>query len=423
MHYRTLVSVLAPILLPAFLLVGCQRGETPASQADNAAIEQVSAPGYVCPMHPEVTSKEPGRCPICGMDLVVARASADVPAEAAPADASVQLSPAIEQSLGIRLAQVKRGSLPRVINTVGRIATVTLTPGTPITAGIAGRIEKVPRKGEGKIIRKGEILYEIYSPDHIKAQEDYLAIWRAQDHEQIAAQWKILKQYGLSGPDISALEKTGNPVRRLVIRAPRDGTVISNDVVVGNLVVPESRLMLLGGLNVVSVTAEIFERQWTWIEYGQRATMRLPSLPGVTFHGTVELVNDVVSFSTRTLTTRLRFETLDTRLRTSMIADLTIHAKPQTGVLYVPRDALIRTGNSARVVVARGDGHFEPVEVVAGIESGDQVEIRSGLRQGQQVVVSGQFLIDSESSLGASFRRMQNAAPADVHQHDTHGKH
>lgn len=420
MHFQTLVSVLTPIFLSLFLLAGCQQQE---SQADSAAIEQVSAPGYVCPMHPEVTSKEPGRCPLCGMDLVVTRATADAPAGSAPADASVKLSPALEQSLGIRTARVERGSLPRVINTVGRIATVNLIPGTPITAGIAGRVEKAPRKGEAAIIRKNELLYEIYSPERFKAQEDYLAIWRAQDQEKISEQWKILKRLGLSGPEISALEKSGKPVRSLAIRAPRDGTVISSDVVVGNLVVPESRLMLLGGLNVVGVTAEIFERQWTWIEYGQRASMRLPSLPGVTFHGTVELVNDVVSFSTRTLTTRLRFETLDTRLRTSMIADLTIYAKPQAGVLHVPRDALIRTGDSARVVVAHGDGRFEPVAVVAGIESGDQVEIQSGLKADQRVVVSGQFLIDSESSLGASFRRMHNAASADAHTHDAHGNH
>jgi Cu(I)/Ag(I) efflux system membrane fusion protein len=150
----------------------------------------------------------------------------------------------------------------------------------------------------------------------------------------------------------------------------------------------------------------VFERQADWVAVGQPAEVRLAYLPGRVWEGEVEFVYPTIDPKTRTLRARLRFDNPDEQLKPDMYADVHIYAGPKHDVLSIPREALIRTGHSERVVLALGDGRFSAREVIAGIESGDRVEIVSGLAEGDAVVVSGQFLIDSEASLKASFLRM-----------------
>jgi Cu(I)/Ag(I) efflux system membrane fusion protein len=154
----------------------------------------------------------------------------------------------------------------------------------------------------------------------------------------------------------------------------------------------------------------LFEGQGAWIDRGQRITVRIPTMPGVEYEGQVDRTDREINFSTRTLPVYVGFRTTNPRIRYGMLVEVTIHASARENVLRIPREALIRTGEGDRVILARGNGRFRPVSVEAGIESGDYIEILSGLEEGQQIVVSGQFLIDSESSLIADFQRMETGA-------------
>jgi Cu(I)/Ag(I) efflux system membrane fusion protein len=168
-----------------------------------------------------------------------------------------------------------------------------------------------------------------------------------------------------------------------------------------------TRVITLGGVNRVPVIISLFEGEGAWIDRGQRVVFKVPTMPGTEFVGTVDRTDREINFSTRTLPVYAGFFTSDPRLRYGMLVETEIHTSARKNVLRIPREALIRTGEGDRVIVARGNGRFQPVSVTTGIESGDYMEVLSGLEEGQEVVVSGQFLIDSESSLTANFRRME----------------
>ncbi|TCK19290.1 Cu(I)/Ag(I) efflux system membrane fusion protein [Thiogranum longum] len=359
---------------------------------------------YVCPMHPEIITSEAGSCPVCGMDLVLAENEAAASAGGPP---QVWISPVMEHNLGIRTSPVQRGTLQRLIRTTGSISKITPSGGRTIMPRLAGRVEWVLERSTGESVRRGEELAKIFSPERLQAQQDYLAAFRAGDNDAMKQHWETLAKLGFPGNKVRKLEESGEVERNLTLYAPQDGSIMEIPLKEGDPVEADTTVARLGGLIVANVSAEVFERQWTWLKYGQRAVMTIPSLPGEEFEGTVERVNESISYKTRTLTVRLRFLTMNPLLRKSMFASVTIYAQPHEDVLWVPADAVIRTGDGERVIVVRDDGHYQPVEVRAGIVSNGRVEILSGLQGDETVVVSGQFLIDSESSLTASFRRMQ----------------
>ena len=422
MSRKSTLLYLFPVLFAAGLLAGwllfADRHSVEAGASHLDAIGSVGEARYVCPMHPEIISHEKGHCPICGMDLVPLEAKGETAdAHGAP---QVWISPVMEHNLGIRTTKVQRGTLPRLIRTTGSLSKITPSGGRIIKPRLSGRVEWVMERGAGEKVKRGEELVKIFSPERLQAQQDYLVAFRAGDNEAMQQHWETLVKLGFPGSKMRKLEESGEPEKNITIYAPQDGTILEIEAKVGDTVEPDTTIMRLGGLIVINVTAEAFERQWTWLEYGQRTVMRIPSLPGYTFEGTVERVNDTISYKTRTLSVRLRFVTLNPLLRKSMFADVTIYAQPHKNVLWVPADAVIRTGDGARVIVVHDNGHYQPVDVRAGIVSDGRVEILSGLQGGETVVVSGQFLIDSESSLTASFRRMQEP-DAVVHSHGEHG--
>jgi len=419
---RTFTTLfLFPVLFAAGLFSGWLLfTDHQSDAADHQALDVIGKAGeplYVCPMHPEIVSHEKGHCPICGMDLVALDDEHEPTGDGG--DPQVWVSPAMEHNLGIRTARVQRGTLPRVIRTTGSISKITPSGGHIVTPRISGRVEWVLDRSAGEHVRRGEELARIFSPQRLQAQKSYLAAFQAGDEEKKKQYWDTLAKLGFPGSKVRKLEESGKLEQVMTLYAPQDGSILEVAVKAGESVEPDTILVRLGGSIVVKVTAEVFERQWTWLEYGQRAVMTIPSLPGDEFEGALERVNESVSYKTRTLSVRLRFLTLNPLLRKSMFANVTIYAQPHKDVLWVPADAVIRTGDGERVIVVRDNGHYQPVKVHAGIVSNDRVEILSGLQGDETVVVSGQFLIDSESSLTASFRRMQEPEAAG---HAHHGR-
>jgi len=371
-------------------------------------------------MHAEIVTEAPGSCPICGMDLV---AQADTEEEASDAAAGlpvVTVTPAVVHNLGIRTARAEYGELRHSIETIGKITRVDPMARRTITPPIRGELVAIADREAGDHIKAGELLFAVSSEalfEHEKAfQEAFLGGDRATANAMVPK----LSRMGLSPEQIAALQSGEAPTLPVEVHAFEDGFVYTRRGRIGEQVHTGFTVFNVGGnYRVIEVTAEIFERQWGWVAQGQRAHMRVRGLPGTVFEGEVVRVEPPVGYTTRSLEVALRFKTNDPALSHSMFAHVSIMGAPRTGVLLVPTDSVIRTGEGDRVVRLLGEERFQPVAVVAGEESGGMIEIRSGLQAGDRVVASGQFLIDSESRLSAGLRRLRT--PGSAHPVDSQG--
>jgi Cu(I)/Ag(I) efflux system membrane fusion protein len=396
-------------------------------------------PKYVCPMHPQIIRDQPGNCPLCGMDLVAKQAEDEQAATAekkilywvAPMDPayrrdgpgkspmgmdlvpvydegggiSVKISPAVENNMGVRTSRAERGRLSRRIDTVGYVD-FDENKISHIHLRTKGWIEKLAVKSEGERVKKGQLLLEVYAPELVNAQEEYLQALRTKNKILIEASGERLQALGVSRSQVRKLKQTKRASQYVPVYAKQDGIVAKLNIREGMFVEPKREVMSLADLSSVWLLAEVFESQSDWVKLGQTAEVRLSYLPGREWEGKVEYIYPSLNAKTRTLKVRLRFDNPDEALKPNMFANVTIHGGAKKDMIIIPREALIRAGVEERVIIADGEGRYSPRLVTAGIESGDSVEIISGLREGETVVTSGQFLIDSEASLKASLQRM-----------------
>jgi len=271
---------------------------------------------------------------------------------------------------------------------------------------VDGWIEKLATKATGDPVEKGQLLFELYSPTLVNAKQEFLAALRSNNTVLLQASRERLMALGVTESQIAQLQKDRTAGQRVRVYAETDGVIAHLAVREGIFVTPANEVMSIAELDKVWVLAEVFEREAAWVKPGQMAMVELDYLPGKMWHGTVDYVYPELDPKTRTLTVRIRFDNEDEMLRPNMFARVTIHAKDTGPVVHVPREAVIRGGNIDRVVAVLGEGRFRSRPVTLGIESGDRVAIRSGLEAGEEVVVSGQFLIDSESNIEAALARM-----------------
>ena len=405
---------LALIAFGAIIGIGIERfllaDRAPASTQPAGETAQEHArkhrdPDYVCPMHPDVVSPQPGVCPVCGMDLVEKKTPAGT--EKMPAGLpEVTVTPAFIHNFGVRTAEVTRGPVARRIEAIGRVARMPQPRVTDVKPGLAGKLVALTDKEVGTEVRKSEQLFAVDSPEWRRLQQLYLEALEDADEARSAQLKQRLQALGMTAARLEQLQTGGEVEQTLAVYAPVDGTLVARPPAVGESVNAQSKVVTLGGMNRVPVIVSAFEGQGAWIDRGQRITVRVPTLPGSEFVGKVDRTDREINFSTRTLPVYVGFNTADPRIRYGMLVDVTIEAAARQNVLRIPREALIRTGSGNRVIVARGEGRFQPVEVVPGLESGAFIEILSGLEEGQVVVVSGQFMIDSESSLRTRLQRM-----------------
>ena len=388
------------------LLAGCQQqpSEPLEMAADDTAVEHAlkhADANYVCPMHPQIVRGEPGNCPICGMDLVLVETDAAVGKEDFPA---VTVKASVVQNLGLRTTRVQRQTLWKYIKTVGRIE-YDEEKLLHVHARAEGWVEKLGVRSVGSWVKKGDVLLDYYSPEVLAAEEEYLVALKTRNGlAKIAAE--RLRLLGVPEQTIKAIRKTRKTKRAVPLLAPDDGVVTKIGLREGMYIKPSLELFTLGKLDVVWVQVDVFENQLDWVKTGRPAEIRVEALPGRKWEGEIEYIYPELDPRTRTLKVRLRFDNPDAALKPNMFADVIIYGGPKRDVLSIPREAVIRTDAHARVVKKVGDGKFQPVVIEAGMVSGDSVEVLSGLDEGDEIVVSGQFLIDSESNLRASFRRM-----------------
>lgn len=374
------------------------------------AVKTVSQPTereilyWQAPMDPSYRRDEPGKSPM-GMDLVPVYSGDGREGDRL----TVSISPAIVNNLAIRTAPVERSALSRRVETVGYVGYDEDTL-QHIHTRVDGWIEKLAVKATGDPVNRGQLLFEIYSPTLVNAQEEYLAAIKSQNGMLLNASRQRLGALGVTASEISRLDRERS-VRHLVsIFADNDGYAAELNVREGIYITPATEIMSIAKLDQVWVLAEVFERQAGWIRTGQQAEVELDYVPGQSWQGKVDYVYPELDPKTRTLKVRLRFDNESRALRPNMFARITIFGSETTPVVHVPREALIRGGTVDRVVLALGDGRFRVQPVDIGIESGNRVEIRMGVNEADLVVTSGQFLIDSESNIESALARMDENA-------------
>lgn len=419
--------LVAAIWCAAFFLSACgdetRSPESLAEASNDTAMEHAVKhldPKYVCPMHPQIVRDEPGSCPICGMTLVPKQLESG--SDERP---TVTVRGEVVQSLGVRTQPASRGTLWKFVQTVGRVA-YDETALAHLHPRAEGWMEQLFVRAEGDPVKAGEALGEVYAPEILAAQVDYLV---ALDHTGAGASDRVekarnrLRLLGVTEDTISIIEKNRKTTNTVPMVAPRQGIVTRLGAREGMYVTPGTEVFTIADLSRIWVLVDVFEHQIDWIKPGVTADIRLPAYPGRTWEGVVDYLYPELDPKSRTLRVRLVFDNPDGLLRPNMFAEVNIYGGPRNEILLVPREAVILTGQRETVVKALGGGRFQPVDVVTGMRQGDSVEIVRGLAEGDEVVVSGQFLIDSESSLQASFLRMtsDSGEPApDAHSGHQH---
>ena len=359
---------------------------------------------WVAPMNPTYRRDEPGKSPM-GMDLIPVYEGGEE--EMGEGEPIVKIRPEVINNLGVRLSRVERGSLWKRISTVGYID-YDETRINHLHTRTEGWIEKLKVRAEGEQVKRGQFLFELYSPPLVNAQEEYLQALAIGNRGLAEASQKKLSALGISKSQIDRLEKEKKVTQNIRFYAPQSGVLINLGVREGMYIKPETQILSIANLDTIWLLAEVFERQANWVKQGQSAEAELPSMPGVIWKGTVEYIYPDLDPVTRTLRVRLRFDNAEEKLMPNMYAHVTLFSGEKKDVISIPREALIRGADQERVIRALGEGRFQAQEVVSGMESGNWVEIREGLDEGDEIVVSSQFLIDSESNLKANLRRMQS---------------
>ena len=395
-------NILIAIAILAALVVGALVGrQIPGEMPIPGSTEQEIL-YWVAPMDPDYRRDAPGKSPM-GMDLVPVYANA-VDARSGV----VSIDPTLVNNLGVRTALAERGSLPRRIETVGYIGYDEDTL-QHVHTRVDGWIETLAKTATGDPVEKGELLFELYSPILVNAQQEFLTALASNNQGLKDASRDRLTALGVTRDGIARLERDRAVSQRIRVFAESDGVIAHLGVREGIFVTPATEIMSVARLDRVWVLAEVFERQSAWVQPGQEATVELDYLPGRTLRGSVDYVYPELDPTTRTLKVRLRFDNEGATLRPNMFARVVIDGSAIDDIVHIPREAVIRGGSSNRVVVDLGDGQFESREVLIGIESGERVAIRRGLAEGERVVTSAQFLIDSESNISSALNRMEGS--------------
>lgn len=356
---------------------------------------------WVAPMDPNYRRDKPGKSPM-GMDLVPVYADQ---ADDQPSVPSIRIASAVINNIGVKTVTAERADLARGIEAVARVEPNEHRLGH-VHVRTEGWIETLNVHAEGARVERGDVLFSFYAPALVSAQHEYLQALAQNRRAVIEASAERLVALGLSPQQIERLEND-RQVRRLVdIKAPHDGYVMELNVRHGMFTTPSLMIMSIADLSTVWVDVDVFEHQAGWVAAGQLASMTVPGAPGRVWRGEVDYVYPTIRPESRTARARIVFDNPQLVLKPGMYAKVRIDAAPRTGVVVVPSQAVIRTGRQERVILALGEGRFRPAEVRTGLESGGKTVILQGLSAGERIVVSSQFLIDSEASMDASLMRM-----------------
>jgi Cu(I)/Ag(I) efflux system membrane fusion protein len=370
---------------------------------------------YHDPMVPGNKFDKPAKSPFMNMMLVPVYADGD-------SDGSkITVSPRIQQNLGVRTAQVVEGTLSPQVSAVGSI-TWNERDQAIVQARATGYVERLHVRATLDRVAKGQALAEVYVPEWIAAQEEFLSVRRLQGSDLaplVDGARQRMRQVGMSEAQIALVESSGRTQPRITLTAPIGGVVAELMAREGMTVMSGATLFRINGTGTVWANAEVPESQAALLRPGAKVQARSPAAPGATFDGRVQALLPEVNATTRTLKARLELANPGGRLVPGMFVQMQFMDMRADKVLLIPTEAVIQTGRRTVVMLAEDNGRFRPADIEIGIESGGQTEVKRGLQAGQRVVVSSQFLIDSEASLKGVEARLNvepdagaaNAAP------------
>jgi Cu(I)/Ag(I) efflux system membrane fusion protein/cobalt-zinc-cadmium efflux system membrane fusion protein len=422
---------------------------------------ETAAELWTCSMHPFIVVEEPGDCPVCGMALIpkIAEAAAsELPGERvvaywrapmnpaeiydAPGKSAmgmdlvpvyedelmggvvISVDPVVEQNMGVRIKTAERADLARTVHTWGHV-TWDETRTYKISPRFSGWIQTLHVNFEGQKVKKGDPLFTVYSPELIATQEEYLNArlrlgGKANGYNErlLASATRKLRNYAMDPSEIRRAEKLGRALDTVTVTSPYTGVVVVKDAVEGGYFNAGTTLYTVSDLSQVWVEAHVYEYEVDRVHKGQMATMALPFSPGKKLTGKVAFVYPFMEGRTRDVTVRMEFDNRDGFLKPDMYANVTIETDTGDTGVVIPAEAVLRSGSKETVFVRTAKGRYTPREVTTGITLDDgRIHLLNGIAPGDQVVVSGQFLLDSESQLKEAVAKMMeviNPAPPEA---------
>jgi len=409
---------------------------------------------YSCGMHPQIIQEGPGNCPICGMKLTPVRSGAvstsgerkikywkssmdptfvsDKPGKDAMGmdlvpvyedevqQQAISIDPVTVQNMGLRTAVVQKQKLARTIRTVGHIDYNEELRYT-INTKISGWIEKLYVDKTGEMVKKEQPLLEIYAPELVSTQQEYLLAVKNYQYlkessfseakrgaeQLLESTRRRLLYWDITPEQIEKLEKSNEVKKTLVLFAPADGVVTEKNVTDGARVEAGMDLFKIAGLSTVWVLAHIYEFELPYLKLGQKAYLESPYIPGEKIEGKVTYIYPYLDQMVRDVKVRIEVSNPGLKLKPEMYANVVIASELSGERVVIPEEAVIRSGKREIVFIDLGEGKYLPREVVTGVSGeGHVIEIKQGLRPNDRIVVSAQFMLDSESKTQEAIKKM-----------------
>ena len=392
------------------LLSSLTNANTLTHQHPNTAFEPSSKiQQFVCPMHSHIVKKHSGSCPICGMDLV----------EVVPSDPqndnSIRISGAMKQALAIKVESAKKHTLWQYLNTVGRVR-YDESQIYHQHSRVTGWVESLAIHSAGESIKKGQLLYQIYSPELINAQDDFLSALAVFNNAGSPSKYQDLvvnaknrlSLLGFEAKQIQQLEQDKKSRHLVDVYAPQDGIVQTLNVRKGVYIEPKTEMLSIANVQHLWIIAEVFDPNLPWLSKGVNVEVKPLSDNPQTLSGQVDYIYPELDPITRSAQVRIVIKNPDMPLKANSLVNVSLFGGPKHNVVTVAQEALIQVDNHNRVILQNPDDTFSAIPVTVGLKRQGRAEILSGIEEGQDVVVSGQFLLDSEASLRGSLNRLNN---------------
>jgi membrane fusion protein, copper/silver efflux system len=453
---KQLTKLATVLALLAFLVAAsCSKHEAGAGKDSN--IDH-----WTCTMHPSVHSKDPGKCPICSMDLVPVTKGSATPASSSknapqhdhaamlagkptgsgemqgmpgmpgmkggPVSKAPQTSEFVvpterQQQIGVTYAKVERKSLAHTIRSVGLIVP-DRSRNWQFVSRVDGYVQKLNVTSPGEVVDKDAPLLSIYSPDLLTSEREFVELLRMRDEAKskaaretperlIESAKRRLQLWNVTPEQIAELERTRTATDTLMLLSPFRGVVQSVPVEQGKSVKMGDMLVEVADLGIVWVWAEFYENELSMLQVGQKLAITAKSYPGQNFDGTIALIDPFINETKRTAKVRIDIPNPDFKLRPGMYVNAEL-AMDMGEALTVPVSAIMPTGERNVVFIDKGEGKLEPHIVQLGAKYGDIYEVQSGLQEGERVVASANFLIDAESKVQGALKDFEQEKPQEA---------